>query len=465
MFNSLRSRLWLTYALLIALVLCLVGAAIAVVVYRSNLPLQQAAIRLQALRTNALLRLRSARDLDPATLQALLDRNVEQIQGRIVVLTTHGKVIADSMEGEGVSLPELNDRSLKTEVGALPRFYRDAQGRGWYYIIDGISPDRLAFFAVYRPRLQIFTIFRDQYLRPLVQGGVIALITSIIFSFILSRWISQPLKRISQEAGQVAEGDARPIPLEGPEEVRQLALAFNDMTRQVQTSQQSQKDFVANVSHELKTPLTSIQGFAQAILDGTVETDDELIQAAEVIQSEASRMDRLVTDLLTLARMDAGTAAFEMHIFDINKLLQACVRKFSPLVEKASLKFRTSFPEKETKVKGDPDRLMQVLDNLLSNAIKFTPEEGQISLSCQVGEDTVAIHVQDTGPGIPLAEQDRVFERFYQVDKARPGGGDRGYGLGLAISKQIITTHGGSLSLSSEPGEGSHFVVKLPLQP
>jgi len=464
MFNSLRSRLWLSYAMLITLVLCLIGGAIAVVVFRSNIPRQQAALKLQTLRTNALPRLIAARNPDPERLQVLLDRNLDPTQGRIVVLTNQGEVLADSLAKEGKHLPDFGNAPLKTEVGSLPRFYRDAQGRGWYYIIDEIGQNRLVLFAIYRPRLQMLTIFRDQYVRPLVWGGLIALLASAIFSLILSNWISQPLKRISQEAGQVAQGAAHPIPPEGPEEVRNLAMAFNKMTRQVQDSQQSQKDFVANVSHELKTPLTSIQGFAQAILDGTIQTEEERNQAAEVIQNEAGRMDRLATDLLTLAKMDAGTAAFEMRDLDLNFLMKVAAQKFSPLVEKAGLEFETVLSESELRVKGDPDRLMQVLDNLLSNAIKFTPSGGKVTLSCQVGEESATIHVTDSGPGIPLEEQGRIFERFYQVDKARTGGGTRGYGLGLAISKQIVETHKGTLSLTSKTGEGGHFVVKLPLQ-
>ncbi len=461
MVYSLRSRLWLSYALLIALVLCLVGGAIAVVVFRSNIPLQQAAINLQNLRASTIPRLRLSSNLNSTALQALLDRNTDQIRGRIVILSNRGEVIADSLKSERVSLPSFGDAPLKTEVGALPRFYRDNNRRGWYYIIDEISPNRLVLFGVNRPPIQLFAIFRDQYLRPLVLGGLIALLASIIFSLVLSRWISAPLKQISQEAGQVAEGQAHPIPPRGPAEVRSLAQAFNDMSRQVQNSRQSQKDFVANVSHELKTPLTSIQGFARAILDGTVETTAELQQAAEIIESEAGRMDRLVSDLLALAKMDAGTASFSMRMINIKELLQTAILKFTPLVEEAGLTFSTSLPEENTHIMCDPDRLMQVLDNLLVNAIKFTPEDGQITLSCQVGKETLEIHVEDTGLGIPPDERERIFERFYQVDKARSGA--RGYGLGLAISKQIVETHGGSLALMSQTGEGSHFVVKLPL--
>jgi len=463
MFNSLRSRLWLTYALLIGLVLCVVGAAIVLVVYRGNLPLQQAALSLQTLRGNTLKQLRNANKLNPKVLQAALNRNSDQLQGRIVILTNQGKVLADSHKDEEVSLPEFGEGPPKTEVGALPKFYRDSDGRGWYYLIDSISENRLVFYAINRPRLQIVSIIRDQYLGPLIQAGIIALIASTILSLLMSRWISAPLKRISQEARQVADGHAHPIPPDGPDEVRQLAESFNHMAIRVQSTQQSQKDFIANVSHEIKTPLTSIQGFAQAVRDGTAMSEGELQQAADVIESEAKRMNRLIQDLLTLEKMDAGIVPFEMHVLDVNDLLRAADRKFRSRAEDQGIDVQFAHSDEKVLVNGDADRLMQVLDNLLDNAIKFTPRGGRIKLSNEIIGQDVFIRVSDTGEGIPSSEQGRIFERFYQVDKARPGGEKRGYGLGLAISKQIVETHNGLLSVTSEAGEGSHFVVKLPL--
>jgi two-component system OmpR family sensor kinase len=464
MFTSLRSRLWLTYALLIGLVLCVVGTAIVMVVYRGNIPLQQAALSLQTLRVNALPKLRAAADLTPATLQAMLTRSTNQIRGRIVVLTLDGQVIADSLGDQGVNLPDFGENPPQTEVGALPLFYRDSEGQIWYYIIDNINGDRLALFAVNRPRFQIVTIFRDQFLGPLVQAGLLAMLVAFILSLLMSRWITAPLRRIGREARQVANGRAHPIPLEGPEEVRQLASSFNVMTRQVQETQQSQKDFVANVSHELKTPLTSIQGFAHALQDGTVQSEAELAQAANVIESEAARMHRLVQDLLTLTKMDAGTAAFSFQAIDLNPLLKAAQHKFTPRIQAAGIEFQVDFAKNPAMVQGDADRLMQVLDNLLDNALKFSISGDSITLASNTTPEDVLIHVIDTGEGIPLEEQNRIFERFYQVDKARTGGEVRGYGLGLAISQQIVNAHGGTLSVTSQPGEGSHFVVKLPLQ-
>ena len=464
MFNSLRSRLWMTYAMLIGLVLFVVGAAIVLVVYRGNIPLQQAALNLQALRVNALPRLQSVGDLDEETLQTLLVNNTNQIRGRIVVLTNDGQVVADSLNEEGANLPEFANAPILTEIGSLPNFYRDSDNQNWYYIIERINKDRLAFFAVNRPRLQIVTIFRDQYLGPLAQAGLLALLVAFVLSLVMSRWITAPLRRISREARQVADGRAHPIPLEGPEEVRQLAASFNDMTRQVQESQQSQKDFIANVSHELKTPLTSIQGFARAIQDGTAHSPEELAQAADVIGMETARMHRLVQDLLTLTKLDAGTIAFSFKTMDLNPLLDAARHKFSPRTEAANIQFEVRKSDRPALVSGDPDRLMQLLDNLLDNALKFTPAGGKIILRSEMNGDMVWVHVIDTGEGIPEDEQSRIFERFYQVDKARSGGEIRGYGLGLAICQQIVQAHGGELSVTSRPGVGSHFVVKIPLQ-
>ena len=155
---------------------------------------------------------------------------------------------------------------------------------------------------------------------------------------------------------------------------------------------------------------------------------------------------------------------FEMQTFNANDLLPAVERKFASRAEDAGIDLQVTHLGEEAVITGDSDRLLQVLDNLLDNAIKFTPRGGKISISSQIIGKEVNIHVSDTGKGIPPSEQQRIFERFYQVDKARSGGKLRGYGLGLAISKQIVEAHGGSLSIISAAGEGSHFVVKLPLQ-
>jgi len=233
------------------------------------------------------------------------------------------------------------------------------------------------------------------------------------------------------------------------------------MTQRVHDSQQSQRDFVANVSHELKTPLTSIQGFAQAILDGTASTVEARSQAAEVIYDESNRMHRMVLDLLDLARLDAGTADLERAPFNLEALLKSVAERFTPQSREAGVKLVTEIRPLPGFI-GDGDRLSQVFTNLVDNALKHTPPGGTVKLNARDEGGWVEVSVADSGPGIPPEELSRIFERFYQLDKARKGGPGRGVGLGLAIAREIIQAHGGTISAQSRIGEGSLFVVRLP---
>jgi signal transduction histidine kinase len=261
----------------------------------------------------------------------------------------------------------------------------------------------------------------------------------------------------------LAEGKHQIIPEEGPAEVRMLASAFNDMSRKVDSSSRSQRDFLTNISHDLKTPLTSIQGFAQAILDGTVESPEALKQSAQVIYDEAGYMNRLVMDLLSLARLEGGTAIFNMASINLNTLLSAVVNRFSSPVDPPKPSLLMDLPVFPL-INGDSDRLAQVFNNIVENAIKFTSSEGSIIITGKVCKDEVWISICDDGVGIPREDQKRIFERFYQVDKARSDRTERGFGLGLAIAAQIILAHGGKIEVESAPGNGSCFIVKLPIQ-
>jgi signal transduction histidine kinase len=252
------------------------------------------------------------------------------------------------------------------------------------------------------------------------------------------------------------------LPLEGPREVKDLTRAFNEMTGRVQASQDSQREFVANVSHELKTPLTSIQGFAQAILDGTADTGESRQQAAAIIYNEAGRMHRMVLDLLDLARMDAGTIEFQRTAVDINALLRNIREKFIPQARSAKITLEQE-GEIPHPILGDGDRLAQVFTNLVDNALKFTPPGGKVKLYASQLEDKAEVTVSDTGAGIPPEALPSIFDRFYQADQSRKGGEKHGAGLGLAIAHEIIQAHGGTISVRSEPGKGSSFIIQLPI--
>jgi signal transduction histidine kinase len=314
-----------------------------------------------------------------------------------------------------------------------------------------------------RPRISILNVFNDEFLPIILQGGLIALLLSLGVAFFFARWIADPLQKVVIAARSLPSDEIKAVETGGPHEVQELTRAFNAMIARMHASQKSQREFVANVSHELKTPLTSIQGFAQAILDGTADTNELREQAAQVIYTESARMHRMVLDLLDLARLDAGTADITMSRVNMLAVLKAVAEKFTPQLQRAGVNIEVNVPTNLPPITADGDRMAQVFTNLVDNALKFTPRGGLISLRAAVEKNTMRISVTDTGPGIPEQAQAHIFGRFYQADPARRGGEQHGAGLGLAIAHEIVVAHGGRISVRSRLGEGASFDVLLPL--
>ncbi len=462
MFTSLRTRLWLTYLLLIGVVLGIIGIAL-ITILVFNPTLDRAAFQRLDVAAVAIQRILHRSGARPGTMPAVQLREAviradELVDARILILHD-GEILADSRAD---AAPPLRLQP-QTETG--PRgLLRDRSGQPWLYQFSQLDDGFSLLVATPRPRrvATLLSLFSDELLPPLALAAGLALLLSLLLSFLMARWIAGPLQRVADAARAVSQGQYQTLPLEGPQEVRELADSFNQMTHRVQASQKSQRDFVANVSHELKTPLTSIQGFAQAILDGTVTTPAALRQAAEVIFSEAGRMHRLVVDLLDLARLDAGTLEFTRSSIELAGLLKSVAEKLTPQAREAQVHLRTDLDQLPNII-GDGDRLAQVFTNLVDNALKYTPADGEVQIRGRQIGDRVEVSVADSGPGIPPAELPRIFERFYQLDKSRRGGSGRGVGLGLAIAHEIVEAHGGSLQARSEPGQGSVFTVVLPI--
>jgi len=290
------------------------------------------------------------------------------------------------------------------------------------------------------------------------------------------RSVSSPLRRLDKAANAIAQGDYdQAVPVQGPTEVCELAENFNLMAEQVRASQQSQRDLLANVSHELKTPLTSIQGFAQAISDGAAGDAESIRHSASVIQDEAQRMARMVSELLDLARIESGQIVMRREPVQLGAVLRDGAAKLALRAQQAGVKLNVQVSDDLPVIIGDGDRLAQVFTNLLDNALKHTPEGGQVTLAARHLSGSsivrrgktwpagVEVQVADTGGGIPPEDLGAHLERFYQVDKSRQRGG--GLGLGLAIVKQIVEAHYGAIKAESVVGIGSRFVVTLPLDP
>ncbi len=467
MWHSLRARLWLTYAALVVFVLTVVGMGLVLYLLRNPALDRQTVQRLEAVSAVLAARLRQENGLprNPVERDALLQRAAKTLNVRIVLLRPNGTVLADSQQEEDSAL-----RIPKRLLGRSAGLVRDASGQAWLFVARELPRGEGWMWTLgKRPsRLKVIrALFADEFLSLFTRTALLALGLAFLLAYGITRWVTAPLQEITVSAQALADGRMRSVPITGPNEVQSLGRAFNAMSQQVQASRQSQRDFVANVSHDLKTPLTAIQGFAQALLDGTADTPEARRQAAQVIYDEAGRMYRMVMDLLELARFDAGTAKLQVAPLALGPLLQHLLERFSPLAEEKGIRLAFVQPEEEAVfISGDEDRLTRVFTNLIENAVRHTPRGGTVTvtLGCEA-QRAAWVSVEDTGPGIPEEALPHIFERFYQVDTSRSGRQERGSGLGLSIAYEIVQAHGGKISAANRPEGGAIFKVHLPLKP
>jgi len=455
MFSSLRSRLWLSYAVLIITALGVMTVAFGFYLWRNPLLYRQTLTRLRTVETGILNR---QDDLFGRSLSTAMDRAANAFDVRILLFDPSGKLLKDTHPSQpGIDSPR------RTFINREVPTVRDETGRVWLYTRQLLDDGSILIVATPRPRVPLLNILRDELLPIMVQGGGIALLLSLVLAFGVARWVAGPLQGLVTASQHVPAVETQPVSERGPREVRELTRAFNAMIERVRSSQASQRNFVANVSHELKTPLTSIQGFAQAILDGIADTPTEQKQAAEVIYNESGRMHRMVLDLLDLARLDAGTADLKMTPVGINVLLDSIQEKFSLQAQKDEIDLILDTPPDLPSLIADGDRLAQIFTNLVDNALRHTPAGGQVTLQARSTQREMEIQVSDTGSGIPDDVLPHIFERFYQADPSRAGGERHGAGLGLAIVHEIVSAHSGRITVRSQEGLGTTFIVQLPL--
>lgn len=478
MFNSLRSRLILSYVIIVVLTLGIAGAGLLFLLQ----DFQQ-----------AILTQRLSDALGPAANQAraLLNQGTsprevaDQIQDqvdktwRVFLVNDQATIVADSQnELVGKKLPR-----LAATANVQPR--RFITGRQQIekreLVFAGVPLGRTSgdqrYSIVLAALVRPFLGGIEELAGPLLTAGAAALLIAVVIGLLLARSIAEPLGRLTRATEAIARGNyEEQIPVEGHDEVARLAASFNLMARAVKRSQQMQKDFVANVSHELKTPLTSIQGFAQAIAEGATRDLESAQHAAKLIFAESQRMARLVGDLLTLARLDTGDIEMERATLDLSAILPAWVARFQSRAQAANVTLELSV-DAPPPIVGDAGRLDQVFDNLIDNAIKYNRAGGHVVVSAgralhgeaarrgalrksaEQEKEWALIRVRDDGPGISQSSLPRLFERFYRADKARQAGGS---GLGLAIVKEIVNAHQGRIEVESAEGRGTTFSVWLP---
>ncbi len=447
-------------------------------------------------------------------IQFILERYASLLNVRLLLVDSTGRVRADSqtspsetMKGETIKNYELTPRNNKAyphtaPIKAVQWFYFTRPGPT-FRITSASSPTvRVSYtpldvqdqsvgsilqtdlwLAV--PQSEISADWRD-VAKGLLAAAGLALLLAVGLAFLIARGIARPLLRMTRASAEIAQGNyTQQLPIEGWGEMARLATSFNRMSREVDRSQRTMRDFVANVSHELKTPLTSIQGYSQAILEGVADDPPAIEHSASVIYQEAARMRRLVDELLDLSRVESGQVELVRREVDLQHLLNRVIVRLEHQATDKGLQIQAHLDQNQPLlVAGDSDRLEQVFTNILDNAVKYSLPDALVSLlvdynpgpgeipsgngrtSKGTNPGAVRVTISNLGSLIPAELLPRIFERFYKLDPSRKHKGES-TGLGLAITKELVEAHGGTINVTSQPagqpGEGlTTFTIILP---
>ncbi|MDQ6661517.1 MAG: ATP-binding protein, partial [Chloroflexota bacterium] len=301
---------------------------------------------------------------------------------------------------------------------------------------------------------------------------IVALLV-IVFSLFFARRLTQPLEKLTRAAEQMKQGNyAQRVALPpNKDELGRLAVTFNAMADTIEADitelrkqEQFRRELLANIAHDLATPLTAIQGFSEALADNVITDQEARQETALLIGREVQRLRRLVVDMQQMTSLESGRIALDIAPLDISTLVDETLEVMRPECEQGGISLHNQIAPTTPFVLADSDRLTQVLLNLLDNARRHTPSGGAITLGAKVEGKELVVEVSDTGTGIDPEQLPHIFERFYRADRSRTGA-TGGSGLGLSIVKAIIMAHGGTISAESIPGKGTCITFTLPLAP
>jgi signal transduction histidine kinase len=314
---------------------------------------------------------------------------------------------------------------------------------------------RFAALVVASPKAEL----REEWVTLAERLGL-ALLAGVVVSGLLGWYfglrITRPVLRLSSAADEIARGnyDIHVSEERGRDEIAHLSRRFDEMALRLRESEEIERNFLMTVSHELRTPLTAIGGHVAALREGVVEDPDLRAASLDVVAEETRRLSRLVGDIIDLAKLDMHRFTVTEEEVDMEQLVERAYAGFADEARRRAIEF-----EREVRggavIETDGDRVLQIITNLLSNAFRWTPDGGRVDLELEAANGTVAVAVEDTGPGISAAERERIFRPFYS-------GGSGGTGLGLAIASELADALGGSISVRSEEGRGSRFELVLP---
>ncbi len=397
----------------------------------------------------------------------------DKLDLRITVIDRQGKVIGDSettpsLMGSHDDRPEVI-RAVEDGFGQSTRF-SDTLNYNMKYVgvrvNEGDEYLGVVRFALplSEVQLQIRTIYRV-----VLMGALVAIVIALTAAYFISRSIISPISQMQIAAQRIAKGDfSRKVKIKSRDELGELAKSLNIMSDELQQKIENLKrmerirtDFVANVSHELKTPLTLIKGYIETLEDRAIDDKEKAHKFISIIKEHTNRLENIINDLLSLSELELSRNSIEKTEFDLRYLIDEVVMGFGHALEAKQQTLSINPQGNDFRITADREKIEQVFVNLIDNAIKYTKNAGHINISLLEQQDTITITVEDNGTGIAKEHLDRVFERFYRVDKARSRelGGT---GLGLGIAKHIVLSHNGKINIESQINEGTKVFVTLP---
>jgi signal transduction histidine kinase len=331
--------------------------------------------------------------------------------------------------------------------------------------------DNVMYVVYIRDSKQTVRDLNSELITLIIEAVAVGFVISVVLSFILSKTLLQPITGMTKAAEAMAGGDfSRKLDVESEDEIGILADTFNNMARQlkmtleeIKKSEALRREFVANVSHELRTPLTSIRSYAETLTDYHDIPKEMENDFLHVILNESDRMTKIVQDLLTLSRFDAGSDLLTIDEFSLEQSIRDVNDAIALEAKKHGHEISISVGKDLPRISGDKARIEQVLLNILTNAVKYTPDGGKIEVTGSRTGNKVCIKIKDNGIGIPEEDISRIFDRFYRVDKARSRESG-GTGLGLSIAREIVVKHGGDIRIESTAGSGTTVTVVLPIE-
>lgn len=306
----------------------------------------------------------------------------------------------------------------------------------------------------------------EESLKEMYQISVISLffvsLLGLIVSYVTAKYVALPLMRMNRAAKVIANGNFEErVDVTSSDELGELAQSFNHMAESLQTHEKVQKDFIANISHDLRSPLTSMQGFLTAMLDGTIPPEKRE-HYLKIVLEETERLSRMTQSIVELSRAQSSAILLDESDFELNELIRWNIEMLEPQLEEKNVQIHGIYEAEQTMVHGDRDKISRVLQNLLGNAAKFSPQNGIIEVETTLDKKKVLVSVKDQGPGISEEDQKYVFDRFFKTDMTR-NMDKTGSGIGLAIVREFLQAHGETITVKSEKGKGAAFVFSLKL--